>query len=224
MSQPQSNDDHPPLRSTEGEAYAARLDELQSKWWKRALDVQAPYRANLRRLGLGRTIDVGCGNGRNLATLPEGSVGVDHNPYLIDSARRKGLAAYTVDEFFANPDLTRPASYDSILASHLIEHLTRPQAREVMASYLPLVKPGGLVMFITPQERGHASDPTHLDFTDQKALRELCADLGLITEKEYSFPLPADVREDLRLQRVQSPGPRARLTFDRPQADRTAPG
>lgn len=182
--------DPPPLTTTDGQAYADRLNALQSKWWKRALNVQAPYRANIRRLRLGRTLDVGCGNGRNLATLPEGSVGVDHNPYLIASARRSGLNAFTVDEFFANPEMSRPASYDSILAAHLIEHLTRSEAREVMASYIPLVKPGGRVVFITPQERGHASDPTHLDFTDQAVLRELIADLGLVTEKEYSFPLP----------------------------------
>lgn len=180
----------PPLTSTDGQAYADRLDALQSKWWKKALDVQAPYRANLRRLQLGRTIDVGCGNGRNLASLPDGSVGVDHNPYLIGSARRKGFAAFTVDEFFSDPSLTVPGSFDSILAAHLIEHLTRPHAREIMRSYLPLVKPGGRVVFITPQERGHASDPTHLDFTDDVALRELSDDLGLVTERDYSFPFP----------------------------------
>ena len=174
----------------DGQAYADRLDALQSKWWKRALNVQAPYRANIRRLHLGRTLDVGCGNGRNLATLPEGSVGVDHNPYSVASARQRGLRAFTVDEFFATPEVSRPASYDSILAAHLIEHLTRSEARAVIGSYLPLVKPGGRVVFITPQERGHASDPTHLDFTDQDALRELSGDLGLVTEKEYSFPLP----------------------------------
>ena len=184
------DEDEPPLTSTEGKAYADRLDALQSKWWKKALNVQAPYRANIRRLRLGRTIDVGCGVGRNLATLAEGSVGVDHNPFSIAAARRKGLRAFTVDEFFSDPDVSRPASYDSILAAHLIEHLTRDQARTVIGSYLPLVKPGGRVVFITPQERGHASDPTHLELTDQAALRELVADLGLTTEREYSFPFP----------------------------------
>ena len=176
--------------TTESQAYADRLESLQTKWWKKALNVQAPYRANLRRLHLCRTIDVGCGIGRNLATLPEGSVGVDHNPYSVAIARRRGLRAFTVEEFFATPEAALRESYDSILAAHLIEHLSRAQAREVMRRYLPLVKPGGRVVFITPQERGHASDPTHLDFTDQRALRELSSDLGLITEKEYSFPLP----------------------------------
>ena len=35
---------------------------------------------------LGRTLDVGCGIGRNLAALPPGSLGVDHNPTSIEVA------------------------------------------------------------------------------------------------------------------------------------------
>ena len=185
------NDQEPtPLTTTEGEAYAARLDRLENVWWKKLLDVQRPYRNNLRRMELGRTLDVGCGNGRNLVNLPAGSVGVDHNPHLIASVRARGLVGYTVDEFFADPELTRPGGFDSMLVAHVIEHLTRPQAREVIGMYLPFIKPGGRVVFITPQERGHASDPTHLEFTDQKALAELVADLGLVPDKQYSFPLP----------------------------------
>jgi hypothetical protein len=41
-------------------AYAGRLAHLSSVWWKRALDVQRPYRWHLEWLRLGRTLDVGC--------------------------------------------------------------------------------------------------------------------------------------------------------------------
>ncbi|MGN6272351.1 MAG: class I SAM-dependent methyltransferase [Protaetiibacter sp.] len=184
-------DDPPtPLSSTEGEDYARRLERLQNKWWKKALDVQRPYRWNIRRWDLGRTLDVGCGNGRNLISLPPGSVGVDHNPALVAAARRRGCEAYTDAEFFADARLTRPASFDGLLAAHLIEHLSAERARAVLGSYLPLVRRGGRVLFITPQERGHASDPTHLDFVDHDALRALAADLGLEVERAYSFPFP----------------------------------
>lgn len=176
--------------TTRGDDYAERLERLQNKRWKKVLDVQRPYRWNVRRWNLGRTLDVGCGNGRNLVSLPEGSVGVDHNASLIAAARRRGCEAYTDAEFFARDDLTRPGGFDSLLAAHLIEHLTRPQAREILGSYLPCVRPGGRVMFITPQERGHASDPTHLDFTDHAALTSLATDLGLEVERAYSFPFP----------------------------------
>ncbi len=170
--------------------YADRLNELQGKWWKKILPVQAPYRWRLKRHRLGRTIDVGCGNGRNLANLPSGSIGVDHNPHLVESARALGLTAYTSAEFFADPELSAADSYDSLLAAHLIEHLTPEGARNVMGQYLPMLKPGGRVLFITPQERGYASDPTHVTFTDLDALRSLSRDLGLRPMRAYSFPFP----------------------------------
>ncbi len=170
--------------------YAERLNRLQNKWWKKLLDVQAPYRANMRRMHLGRTLDVGCGNGRNLSHLPPGSVGVDHNPHLVATARARGCEAYTSEELFADPVLAAPGSFDSLLAAHLIEHLTADEAESVIRSYLPLVRPGGRVVFITPQERGHASDPTHVAFTDQAALGALSRRLGLLPVRQYSFPLP----------------------------------
>ncbi len=176
--------------ATAGQSYADRLNALQGKKWKKWLNVQAPYRANLRRYQLGQTIDVGCGNGRNLGVLPPGSVGVDHNAELVNSAQRVGLAAYTVDEFFTDVELSAPAAFDAILASHLIEHLQVKEARSVIGSYLPLLRPGGQVVFITPQERGYASDPTHVVFADFDELRRLSDDLGLITARQYSFPFP----------------------------------
>jgi SAM-dependent methyltransferase len=179
-----------PGAATANADYAERLNRLQNKRWKKLLNVQAPYRFNLRRMKLGRTLDVGCGNGRNLSYLPAGSVGVDHNPHLVAAARQRGCTAYSTEEFFADQALSAPGSFDAMLAAHLIEHLTPAEAREVIRSYLPLIRPGGWVVFITPQERGYASDPTHVAFTDQQALRELDRDLGLMPVKQYSFPLP----------------------------------
>lgn len=181
---------HRPGAATADADYAERLTRLQNKWWKKLLDVQAPYRANMRRMHLGRTLDVGCGNGRNLSHLPPGSVGVDHNPHLVAAARARGCQAYTVDELFADPALSAPGTFDALLAAHLIEHLTPNEAESVLRSYLPLVRPGGRVVFITPQERGYASDPTHVAFTDQEALGALSRALGLLPIRQYSFPLP----------------------------------
>lgn len=154
------------------------------------LDVQAPYRAHLRRLRLGRTLDVGCGTGRNLRALEPGSVGVDHNPYSVGIAREAGLPAVTTEEFLADPALARPGGFDSMLVAHVVEHLAPADARAVLGAYLPFVRPGGRVVLITPQERGYASDATHVTFSDTGTLRALSTDLGLTPEKAYSFPLP----------------------------------
>lgn len=175
---------------TAGAEYAQRLATLGGARWKQVLDVQAPYRAHLRRLRLGRTLDVGCGTGRNLRGLDRGSIGVDHNPHSVALARRNGLPAFTVEEFRDSTDLTRPGGFDSMLVAHVVEHLDPGAAPTVVGGYLPYVRPGGRVVFITPQERGHASDPTHVAFTDLAALRALADTLGLVVERGYSFPFP----------------------------------
>lgn len=92
------SDDAPDTRH---DAYADRLVRLGEARWKRVLNVQAPYRWNLRRLGLGVTLEVGSGTGRNLAGLAPGSVGVDHNAKSVEIARARGLDAFTVAEFHA---------------------------------------------------------------------------------------------------------------------------
>lgn len=187
MSTAENQPDDPP---TAGAEYAERLRSLSTARWKRWLDVQAPYRAHLRRLHLGRTLDVGCGTGRNLRALDPGSVGVDHNPFSVALARQAGFTAYTSDEFHADAELTRPEGFDSMLVAHVVEHLQPADARTVLASYLPCVRRGGRVVLITPQERGYASDATHVAFTDIEALRGLAVDLGLTPERTYSFPFP----------------------------------
>jgi hypothetical protein len=52
------------------------------------------------------------------------------------------------------------------------------------------LRPGGKVFFVCPQERGYASDPTHVRFTDGEALRALARDVGLEPDDWFSFPFP----------------------------------
>jgi SAM-dependent methyltransferase len=182
-------DTRPSKPSTEGVDYTDRLRRVTGARWKRLLNTQAPYRWNVRRLGLGRTLDIGCGLGRNLAHLGGNGVGVDHNPTSVQVARAQGLTAFTIDEFLASA-YARPDTFDSALAAHLVEHLTEDQAREVVGGYLPYVKAGGRVVFITPQERGYASDATHVRFMDFAGVGRLAADLGLRVQRQYSFPFP----------------------------------
>src|SRR5262245_23737089 len=75
--------------------YADRLESRASSRWRKYLGVQLPYRWNLRRLGLGFVLDVGCGVGRNLAHLDGRGVGVDPNTDCVEAAKQRGLRAYT---------------------------------------------------------------------------------------------------------------------------------
>ena len=164
---------------TEAPAYAARLQSLEQARWKQLLDVQVPYRWNIRRLGLGR----------NLAHLGGEGVGVDHNPTSVAKARERGLQAYTADEFLAGP-LAHPGSFDSLLAAHLVEHMTEADAVDLLQTYLPLVRPTGKVVLITPQEKGYTTDATHVRFCGYEEVATLCEKVGLRVVRQYSFPFP----------------------------------
>lgn len=174
---------------TERSDYTDRLLGHEQVWWKRYLDVQAPYRWNIRRLGLGRTLDVGCGLGRNLAHLGGEGVGVDHNADSVAVARERGLEAYTVEEFLAGPHAV-PGAFDSMLLAHVVEHLGEADARGLLAEYVPYVRDGGKVVLITPQERGYATDATHVRFCGFAETAALCAAAGLRVVRQYSFPFP----------------------------------
>lgn len=173
---------------TTASSYTTRLMRLQFRGWKQLLDVQAPYRWNLRRLlGDRRVLDVGCGIGRNLAHLAAGSVGVDHNEHSVRVCREHGLTAYMPDEFAAQQVA---APFEGLLAAHILEHLPAGQAGQVLRGYLPYLQAGARVVLICPQERGFASDDTHTVFIDDDALRQVCQELGLVLQRQSSFPFP----------------------------------
>lgn len=177
---------------TAGSDYAERLERLSNAWWKRWLNVQAPYRWNIRRLKPGRTLDIGCGIGRYLAHLDTDAVGVDHNAQSIAIARSQGFTAYTVDGFLASDD-ARAESFDTVLFSHVMEHMDRETDDALVAEYLQYLRPGGKVIFMTPEERGYASDATHVQFVDWGGLRSIAEAAGLEVRRWYSFPFPRAV-------------------------------
>jgi 2-polyprenyl-3-methyl-5-hydroxy-6-metoxy-1,4-benzoquinol methylase len=179
-------------RDTRSQAYAARLGGLEGARWKRWLDVQAPYRWNLRRLRLGHALDLGCGIGRNLVNLGDSSVGVDHNPHSLETARRRGCTAFTPSEFRGSGHAA-PGRFDSILVAHVLEHMPLAEARGLVGEYLGYLKPGGRVVLITPQEAGYRSDPSHVELMDFEKLLGILADCDLRPERTYSFPFPRPV-------------------------------
>lgn len=176
-----------PRHDTSSPEYARYLAAQPA--WKRWLDVQAPYRWNLRRLALGFTLDVGCGTGRNLAHLAGQAVGIDPNAHAVAAARARGLVAFTPAEFRAS-EFARPARFEALLVAHVLEHLEPRAAHALVAEHLAFVRPGGRLVLITPQERGFAADATHLAFVGFEELEALCAGLELEVERRYSFPFP----------------------------------
>ncbi len=113
---------------TQGQDYADRLAGLETRGIRRFVDVQAPYRWNIRRLGLGFVLDVGCGLGRNLEHLDRNGVGVDHNAHSVEIARSRGCTAFTPDAFLAS-EYAVPGRFDGLLLAHVVEHLERDDRR-----------------------------------------------------------------------------------------------
>lgn len=172
--------------------YAERLARLEGARWKQLLDVQAPYRRNIRRLAPGRTLDVGCGLGRNLAHLGGNGVGVDHNETAVAECRRRGFVAHTTAEFPTSTDAVA-GGYDHLLLSHVLEHLVPAEALDLLSTYLPYVRHGGTVIVITPQEAGQRSDETHRTFLDHDAVASVLVPLGTPVIERRSFPFPRPV-------------------------------
>lgn len=172
---------------TSQQTYTKRLQTLQGRKWKERLDVQRPYRWNIRRLKLGKTLDIGCGIGRNLENLNKNSVGLDHNLHSIKVSKSKGLLAFTPNQFKKSP-YNKKGSFDSILLAHVIEHLKPVEAKQIIGEYLPYLKKNGRVVIICPQEKGFSSDETHVTYFDSKKISKLLDQLGLTVTKTYSFP------------------------------------
>ncbi len=170
-------------------AYVEQLTKRQQALWKRIFDVQLPYRMHIRALRLGSTLDVGCGNGRNLAALGRESVGVDHSVAAIEIARGRGFSALSPADFLASPHAV-PDRFDALLLAHVAEHMTSAAAVQLLREYLPFVRSGGRVVLITPQEVGFRSDPTHVEFMDFARVATIVRELGLDLQRQYSFPFP----------------------------------
>jgi SAM-dependent methyltransferase len=173
--------------NTTSSSYAKYLSSSQNVWWKRFLNVQAPYRYNLRKINSGFTLDIGCGIGRNLHHINGNGVGVDHNKESVEIAKRNGLCVFTPEEF-EKSEFNLPERFDSILLCHVAEHMHINEVIELLAKYMQLLKRGGKVILITPQEVGFRSDKTHVEFMDFEKLKSIVNKNNCMLIKHYSFP------------------------------------
>lgn len=171
------------------EEYTRRLERSDASWWKRVLDVQAPYRRHIRRIVEYPVLDVGCGIGRNLMHLDGRGVGIDTNEHSVEVARQRGLVAHSVADF-PDSDDAEHGRYGTLLFAHVLEHMSLQEAVLLVDQYLPFAAPGGMVVVIVPQEAGFASDPTHVSFVDTDELAHVAEANALATESVYSFPFP----------------------------------
>jgi 2-polyprenyl-3-methyl-5-hydroxy-6-metoxy-1,4-benzoquinol methylase len=192
--------------STSGEWYTERLHRRTSARWKKF--VPDPYRWNIRHLVLGRVLDIGCGIGRCLSFNDGNGVGIDHNPTSVAMCRERGLEAFTPEDF----DQGDHGSFDSILLSHVLEHIEEDEGTALVARYLPFLRDGGRVVIISPQESGQRSDPTHVRFMGTEESSRLLRSLGVADIRTRSHPFPRMVGRVFRYNETVATGTLRRVT------------
>jgi len=93
-------------------------------------------------------LDIGCGIGGFVAYAQDAglrAIGSDASPEAVAAARERGLDCVVPDELDAHvPD----GSVDALTMWDVVEHLVRPA--EVLADVVRKVRPGGAVVFETP--------------------------------------------------------------------------
>jgi SAM-dependent methyltransferase len=174
---------------TQNDNYAARLIRLQSVKWKEMLRPFDPYGWQTKLICKGNVLEVGSGIGRNLRSLRGRSLGIDHNESAVVFANKKGLKSLTSEQFFSQSE-NWTQKFDTLLLSHVLEHIDQETQDQIFVQYLPYLKPKARVVIICPQEVGFDSDSTHIRWVDENLLVNLLISLRCSNIRVSSFPFP----------------------------------
>jgi len=128
-------------------AYDAGAAAFAKDWHEQPAptDLQAIVSRYFRR---GRTVDIGCGSGREVAWLAANghdAIGYDASDALLEQARlrypRLPFQVAVLPELVGVPD----AAFDNVLCETVIMHLRRPQLLGGVRRLLAILKPGGTI-------------------------------------------------------------------------------
>jgi SAM-dependent methyltransferase len=135
----------------------------------------AGYRAVTQRLGPGRLLDVGCGQGFEsigFAAPDRVVVGVDYSAEATTAAaERYGPEGLHVARTDARRLGLTDGSFDWACSSHLIEHFTEPEGH--VAELARVLGPEGTAFFLTPNRPADFENPFHLHLFDRPEIRGL---------------------------------------------------
>ncbi len=148
-----------------------------------------PYRRYLvypyyRSLLPGKALEVGCGLGEFLDQAP-GMLGVELNPKLVAVCQQKGLdvkegSAYAIPY----PDET----FDSLMLDNVFEHLDEPEV--CLNEILRVLKPGGRLLLALPNQKGYATDSTHVRYWNEANLPSFIEKQGFKLINSRNYPIP----------------------------------
>jgi SAM-dependent methyltransferase len=136
---------------------------------------EAGYRAVLDRIGDGRILDVGCGQGFESARFLSADrqvVGADYSSDAVSAAAsRYGDDGLRVAQMDALSLGLADGSFDGACSSHLIEHFTDPEPH--VAELARVIRPDGTVCILTPNEPADFENPFHLHLFTRTEFRDM---------------------------------------------------
>jgi SAM-dependent methyltransferase len=134
---------------------------------------EAGYRAVLDRIGSGRILDVGCGQGFESARFlsPDRQVvGADYSSDAVSvAASTYSAQGLKVAQMNALDLGVATGAFDGACSSHLIEHFTDPEPH--VAELARVIKSDGVVCILTPNEPADFENPFHLHLFTRHELR-----------------------------------------------------
>jgi SAM-dependent methyltransferase len=153
------------------------------------------YLGNILREVKGATIDFGCGAGQLLRRLPQGSIGLEINPCLVQALRSEGLHVELYDagndDFGLSP--IAAGRYNTLVMAHVLEHFA--EAAEILRKLLRSCKRIGVgrVIVVVPGAKGYRSDRTHKTFVSRRYVEEkrlrVCEGYSLTTARYFPLNL-----------------------------------
>ncbi len=150
-----------------------------------------------------RILDVGSGRGEWLDLLASRGMeayGVDVNQSLLQDCQQRGLAVEAGDGIRHLRQLP-DASLGAVTAFHLIEHITFDRLIDLLDEILRVLKPGGVVVFETPNARNilvgagdFYRDPTHRHPVHPDTLAFAAKSRGFARANAYFFAREGDLQ------------------------------
>lgn len=122
-------------------------------------------------IGDGRGIDIGCGLGTESAALARPGrqiIGIDYDVATAGTAASRLDGAVCAD---ARELPIASGSLDWVCSSHIIEHFTDPERH--VAEIARVLRPGGVAVFLTPNEPADFENPFHVHLFRPEQLRHL---------------------------------------------------
>jgi SAM-dependent methyltransferase len=136
---------------------------------------EAGYRAVLDRIGDGRILDVGCGQGFESARFlgPDRTVfGADYSSEAVSAAASHYAdAGLRVAQMNALDLGFADRSFDGACSSHLIEHFTDPEPH--VAEMARVIRSDGVACILTPNKPADFENPFHLHLFEREELRAM---------------------------------------------------